>query len=75
MASVSSTIDIVFDRKCVAYLAKIMACNARIEAVKTANHQREMRGESPAYPSERIEDEADLLENLADELMEGLPDS
>jgi hypothetical protein len=49
-----------------------VAVYARIEAMKTANIQRAIAGESPAYNEEHFGDEAEYLHIIAAELKKAM---
>ena len=45
-------------------LARISACNARIEGMKAENKLRELHGTTPAYSEAGFMDEANEIERL-----------
>lgn len=49
-------------------MARVYACNARVEAMKAENQVRASLGESLAYPGEAFNHEANEIEHLAEAL-------
>lgn len=49
-------------------MARVYACNARVEAMKAENLVRISLGESLAYPGEAFNYEANEIESLAEAL-------